>query len=275
MRTLAFSWAALSDEIASDLEAALATMAGCGIRAAELRTVFGKNVLDLSDEDASRCAAVLRANGCTVSGLASPIGKSPLGQPAGFEDGRLRRACALAARLGTDRIRVFSFYPDGQPTAAGGEEVVRRIAGWAHVAEEAGITLVLENEVGLWGDVPERCLRILTAVGSPRLRLAWDPANFLRSGVGRPFTEGWPLLGPHVACVHVKDCRPDGTHTPAGEGAGQWPELVRALAERGGVPLVMEPHLEVAGHSVGFTGPERFREAVAAIRGLVARAHPS
>lgn len=268
-----FPIAALTDEIAPDLEAALSTMVAAGVTAAELRTVFGKNILELTDAEAGTAAAALRAAGLAVSGIASPIGKSALGRPHAEEEARLERALELAALLRTDRMRIFSFYPEEGTAAASlpalGPEVVRRLAAFARRAELAGVTLLLENEVGLWGDVPSRCRQLLEAVGSPALRFAWDPANFLRSGVARPFDEGFALLADWVACAHVKDCLHDGEHTVAGRGDGQWPELLAALTARGGVPLVMEPHLQLAGHSVGFTGPERFREAVAAVRALL------
>lgn len=264
-----FSWAALTDEIDPDLGVALSVMAEAGVPGAELRTVCGKNVLELSDAEAEACRRTVAEAGCTVAGIAAPVGKSALALPAAREQERLERALALAALTGAPRIRVFSFYPEGEARgAADGAEVISRLRGWARSAERAGVLLVLENEVGLWADVPERCRRVLDAVASPALRFAWDPANFLRSGVERPFDAGWAALESHCACVHVKDCRRDGTHTPAGQGDGQWPELMAALRARGGAPLVMEPHLELAGHSVGFTGAARFREAVAAARAL-------
>ena len=266
-----FPISALSDEIAPELTAALATMSAAGIGRIELRTVFGKNILDLDDDEVRRCRGAIHAAGMGVSGLASPVGKSELQRPAEYEEGRLRRALQIASALGTDRIRIFSFYPASGTEAAGaGAEVLRRVRRWTELAESAGVVLLLENEVGLWGDVPDRCAELLQGVDSPHLRFAWDPANFLRSGVARPFDAGWAALADYVACAHVKDCHASGEHTTAGRGDGQWPELVAALAAQGGVPLVMEPHLQVAGHSTGFTGPERFLEAVAAIRALLA-----
>ncbi len=268
-----FPIAALTDEIAPDLVAALTTMIGAGITGAELRTVLGKNVLELSDTEALSTWETIAQAGLSVSGIASPIGKSPIGSPLAEEEARIERACQLARLLHTDRIRIFSFYPPEGTSASEMEslapEVIRRLRTFARTAETAGVTLVLENEVGLWGDIPDRCRRILEAVASPRLRFAWDPANFLRSGVARPFDEGWPALRQWVACAHVKDCRLGGEHTVAGAGDGQWPELLSALAMLGGMPLVMEPHLQIAGHSVGFTGPERFLQAVGAVRALM------
>lgn len=267
---MAFPLAALTDEISPDLDSALATMASTGITRVELRTVYGKNVLELTDDEAQSALASVHKAGMTVSGIASPVGKSPLDRPAAEEEARLDRALQLSALLQTACVRVFSFYPpEGRELDALANEVFRRLAAWSRRAEAASVTLLLENEVGLWADVPTRCRRALEAVSSPYLRFAWDPANFLRSAVSHPFDTGWSLLHEWVACVHVKDCRREGDHTVAGQGDGQWPQLVAALAAKGGVPLVMEPHLQVAGHSVGFTGPERFLEAVAAVRALL------
>ena len=62
------------------------------------------------------------------------------------------------------------------------------------IAADRGILLLLENEGGLVGDTPERCLALLEGVDSPGLSFVWDTGNFPRSGVSRAFDRGWPLL---------------------------------------------------------------------------------
>jgi sugar phosphate isomerase/epimerase len=269
---VAFTLSALTDEVAPDLATALQTLRELDIHEVELRTVYDKNVLDLTDAEARRAYEEIAGAGFRVSGIASPIGKSPIDRPAAYEEGRLARALELAEILHTRRVRVFSFYPpegSSEPPEAYLPEATRRLAAMARSAEAAGVLLVLENEYRLVGDVPGRIRAILEAVGSPALRFAWDPGNFVHSGVAHPFADAWPLLGGYVACCHVKDYRRTGEHVPAGDGDGEWPELVAALAAQGGVPLVMEPHMTIARHSSGYTGPERFREAVAGIRRLL------
>jgi sugar phosphate isomerase/epimerase len=270
---VAFRLSALSDEINADLGVALDVMRTEGLTEIEVRTVAGKNVLDLSDAEAQRAAAQIRDAGFTVSGLASPIGKSPITQPAAAEAARLRRALQLCAIFGTRRVRIFSFYPpegSAQAPEVHLPEATSRLRAMAAAAEATGVELVLENEFRLVGDVPQRIAAILQGVASPALGFAWDPGNFVHSGVTTPFAETWALLGVFTTCAHVKDRRADGQHVPAGEGDGQWPELLAALAQRGGVPLVIEPHLKVAGHSTGYSGPDLFRQALRAIRTLLA-----
>ena len=58
----------------------------------------------------------------------------------------------------------------------------------------------------------------------------------------------------------------EGRVVPAGEGNGQIRELM-AAAQASGYDgfLSLEPHLKVAGHSTGYTGPELFGTAVRAL----------
>ena len=267
--TANFTLSAFGDEIDADLETQLKLLAEEGVRHLELRGAWGKNVLDLDDDELHRVRALLDGYGFGVSAIGSPIGKSQLTQPRSFEQERMQRAIVAAELLGTELVRVFSFYYEGAPSAARGE-VLRRMALLALQAEQAGLTLVHENEKDIYGDTPERCFDLLSAVGSPALRMAFDPANFVRSGA-RPMHEAWPLLANFVDHVHIKDARTaDGSVCVAGEGDGQIPELLTMLRERHYVGfLTLEPHLQIAGPSGGFSGAEGMRAAIHALRKLL------
>ena len=132
------------------------------------------------------------------------------------------------------------------------------------------MVLVHENEKDIYGDTPERCLDIIQSVGSPNLRVAWDPANFVQVGV-RPFTEGYALLRPHLEYMQIKDAHAaDGTVTVAGDGDGQLVETIRALREDGFDGFFsLEPHLGDVHALGGFSGPELFTRAHAAFTDLL------
>ena len=71
-----------------------------------------------------------------------------------------------------------------------------------------------------------------------------------------------------VKHFHVKDYD-SKTHrcVPAGEGDGQIPRLLDDAAANGYDGFcVLEPHLVVAEASYGFTGPDRFADAVNALK---------
>ncbi|MFL5805613.1 MAG: sugar phosphate isomerase/epimerase family protein [Roseiflexaceae bacterium] len=265
-----FILSAFGDEIADDLAEQLDLLEAEGVRHLEVRGAWGQNVLDLDDAQLARAAGMLRERGFGVSAIGSPVGKSSIEQPRAYELERLRRAIAAAEAFGTPRIRVFSFYVPAGRAAEHRDEVLARMAALAEAAAHAGMTLLHENEREIYGDTAERCRDILEVVGSPALRMAFDPANFVQVGV-RPMDEAWPLLADYTTHIHIKDALFEGGAVrPAGAGDGAIPELLRTLASRGyrGF-LTLEPHLHIAGRAGGFSGPDGMRTAIHALRGLL------
>jgi sugar phosphate isomerase/epimerase len=116
----------------------------------------------------------------------------------------LRRCCGLAHQFGTDKIRVFTFWRHEELTPALEERIVDAFAEPVRVAEEEGVTLVLENEHACYIGTGAEAARILSAVASPRLRACWDPGNALFAGE-EPYPSGYEAVRPFVAHVHIKD----------------------------------------------------------------------
>ena len=266
---------AFGDEISDDLQVQIDTLAGLNVHFLELRGAWGKNVLELDDDEVQTVRQSCERAGLAVSAIGSPIGKSPLAAPFENELGNLVRSFEIASALGVTFIRVFSFYP---PENAGPgseadlvDESARRLSVLAARAANEGITLLLENEKGIVGDTIPQCHALLQAVDSPDLRFAWDPANFVQVGEMAATEDGWPLLGPYVAHVHVKDALANGDVRPAGEGAGQVDLLLDRLRDCGYAGfLALEPHLAIAGHSTGFSGVDGMAHAVEVLRSLMA-----
>lgn len=262
---------AFADEIDAELNVQLQTLESQGIRHLDLRGIWRKNVVRLTREELNTAKAALDARGIRVAAIASPIGKIGIGDDftAHLED--FRQALRTAALFGTRFVRVFSFYiPTGKDPADYRDRVLSRMETMVRLAEAAGVVLIHENEKNIYGDVPERCLDILSTIHSPALRAAWDPANFVQCGV-RPFTEGWQALEPYVAYIHVKDARfENGRVVLPGNGDGQWPQTLHALRRSGFDGFfAIEPHLESSNAYGGFSGPERFGKAVAAFYELI------
>lgn len=270
-----FTISAFGDEIATDLDEQLQVLSDLKIGYLELRGAWGINVLRLSDADVDRVQASLARYGVRVSALGSPVGKSPLLDPIEKEVANLRRLAQIADALGTRNIRIFSFYPPDTSSNADYDQYVEpAIASLRRLAEEAeklDLLLLLENEKGIVGDTVARCHRILQAIDSPHLTFAWDPANFVQVGEANVTADGWPLLSPRTGYVHIKDAKLDGTVKAAGEGDGQVADLLTRLNAAGyrGM-LALEPHLAVAGHSSGFSGPEGMAYAVQKLREVMA-----
>ena len=252
-----------ADEISPDFTEQCTVAAELGLRYLEVRSAWTVNILDLDADQLATLQRTLAQHGLGVSSIGSPIGKIPVEQDFGPHLERMRHAADVAQLLGAPYIRVFSFFlRPGSDPADHRDEVLSRMRALTAVAEQAGVVLLHENEKHIYGDVPARCLDLVTSVDSPHLRLAWDPANFVQVGV-RPCTDGYALLRPHLEYVQVKDAlAADGTVVVAGQGDGEVVETVRALHADGFDGFFsLEPHLGDV-HGLGaFSGPQLFTNA--------------
>jgi sugar phosphate isomerase/epimerase len=262
-----------ADEIDPDLDVQLQTLAECGIAYLELRGVWGKNVLALSDADVETIQASLMERGVKVSAIGSPIGKIAITDDFAPHLVQFQRAVELAERFNAPYLRVFSFFlPPGDDPAHHRAAVITRLEHLVRIAEDRGVTLAHENERHIYGETPERCHDLLSAIDSPRLRAVWDPANFVVSHPDlKPHDDGYDLLRPYIAYVHIKDAiGKTGEVVPAGEGDGQLRETLTALRGDGFDGFFsLEPHLATGGAFGGFSGPVNFCRAADAFTGLL------
>ena len=259
------------DEISADFAEQCTVAAGLGLHYLEIRSAWGTNILDLDDDQLSRMQQIMAEHQLQVSSIGSPIGKIFIDEDFEPHLDRMRHAAEVARRLGAPYVRIFSFFlRPGSDPADHRDEVLRRMRALAEVAERADVVLLHENEKEIYGDTPQRCLDIVTSVGSPHLRLAWDPANFVQVGVV-PFTEGYALLRPHVEYIQIKDAlAADGTVVVAGAGDGEVVPTIRALRDDGFDGFFsLEPHLAQAHAVGGFSGPELFTKAWQAFTDLL------
>jgi sugar phosphate isomerase/epimerase len=266
-----FTVSGFGDEIASEPAEQLDALVGMGIRHLDLRGAWDRNILDFSDDDVQAMKAALASRGVSVACIASPVGKSPIDGPAGFELGRLDTAVRLAHAFETPLIRVFSYYHEGIPHEACRDEVIARLRVWAERAEAAGVTLLVENEGDLWGDTPDRLADLFSSVDTPALRLTLDTGNFAALGIPS-HDVALPTLAPWLAHIQIKDVQREPRKTvPAGQGEGQIREVLAAAISSGyrGY-LSLEPHLAVAGRAGGFSGVDLFGTAARALRSILA-----
>lgn len=240
-----FKLSAFSDEYSASLDEQIEGLTINKVRMSELRGIDGKNVSDLSADEAAEVARKLELSGIGVSAIGSPIGKIKITDPMDAHLDKLKNTCEVAATVGTSRIRMFSFFiPDGQYDETK-NEVIDRMGKMLDVAEEYGVDLCHENEKGIWGDTPERCRELLDTFEG-RLSCVFDPANFIQCGC-TDLKSGFHLLKKYLAYMHIKDAVKNGTVVPAGRGIGTIPELLAIINREfsGEMILTLEPHLRV------------------------------
>jgi sugar phosphate isomerase/epimerase len=215
--------AAITDEFSPDLDVALDAMAAAGVAGVELRTLGGRNIVDLTDREVDRACAAVADRGMTIVSIASPLLKCVLpgapeidprvlhdvfGSNYAFADQpRLTdRVFAIARKTRAPVIRVFSYWRTIDPRACGAQ-IVAALTSLADRARDQGVTIGLENEHACNVGTGQESGRLLASLDHPALGLIWDPANALILGE-TPYPNGYrdvPIA--RVVHVHAKDCR--------------------------------------------------------------------
>jgi sugar phosphate isomerase/epimerase len=266
---------AFADEIGPTIDEQIRVCRENGVTHFELRSVNKINVLDFNKDLRHEIKSKLAANGLGVVCIASPIGKVAIDKPWPEHFDRFKIAVESALFFDAPLIRLFSYYPAGGegkgPLDPHRNEILDRFHKKTEYLANTNVTLVHENEKGIYGDIGRRCLDLMQAVNSPKLRSAFDFANFVQCGENP--AQNWPLLKPFTTHIHIKDALfGTGRVVPAGFGDGHIEELL-ADAYLSGYRgfLTLEPHLLVAGHSHGETGPDLFQVAALALKAILNR----
>ena len=232
------------DEASVRLDGQLALMEALGVGYLCPRGLDGKNITDytLPAFDAA-LRPKLDAVGVKLSSIGSKIGKIPLHDEKGCQAQleKLARLADIAEAAGCRYIRIFSFYtPPGFDEGALFPQVAEKLRSFLKAIEGRNVTLVHENEKGIFGDTPKRSMRLFEAMDSPRFALCYDASNYLQSGED-PW-EAYLLTRDATVEYHMKDCR-DGFEVPLGQGQGRVRDILADLAARDfdGF-LTLEPH---------------------------------
>ena len=233
---------AFADEASACIDGQITAMKRNGLDGLEIRGVDGVNISDISCEKAAEVRRKLDDAGLAVWSIGSPIGKIGINDDFDLHKEKLRHTIELAHILGTENIRMFSFYiPDGENPELYSEAVLDRMGQMLNIAEGSGAALCHENEKGIYGDTAERYLKLLRAF--PSLKGIFDPANFVQCDVDT--LQAWELLAPHIFYMHIKDALSDHSVVPAGCGKGNLQTIVNEFIKQGGSCFTVEPHLTV------------------------------
>jgi len=233
----------ITDEVSNDFVEALDWVREQRLKHVEIRTVNGRNIMNLSDDEIERIRTAVEQNGLFVSGVASPIFKCALdpsravasGDTHGQSEdhvaahfGKLTRAMRISKILGTSNIRIFSFWRELDP-AQYEDEIVSHLKKAAVMAESENVLLLLENEPSCNGGFATEVGRMVRRVNSSALKVLWDPGNEEYGG-SRSYPDGYEMVKGIVRHVHLKDAYVDaeGLAHCVPIGAGNVP-LIRQL----------------------------------------------
>lgn len=246
---------AFADEANPNIDGQIDAMKRNALQGLEIRNVDGVNVSDITLKKAKEVKSKLDANGLITWSIGSPIGKIDIKKDdfkAHLE--KLKHTLEIANVLDSKNIRMFSFYiPEGKDAKLYKSEVIDRLGQMCEIAKQYNVFLCHENEKGIYGDIPERCLELHKAIRE--LKGIFDPANFIQSNADT--LKAWDILKDYIYYMHIKDAKFDGTIVPAGVGVANVEKVVNSFVQKGGNAFTIEPHLTVFE---GFSHLERKAE---------------
>ncbi len=243
---LKFYLSAFADEAGKTLAEQLDALKAHRYTHIEPRGLDYGNISLYSVEQAKELKKILDDSGIKVSSIGSHYGKIEITDDFAphFED--FKNCVEVANILGTENIRMFSFFfTKGQDLAEHRDEVFERLDTMATYSLQNGIWCCHENEKDIYGDIASRCLEIYQAFEG-KIKGVFDPANFIQCG--QEILPAYEMLKDYIGYFHIKDCLFDGGKVrPAGLGDAHIVELLKLAAKDkdGDVFLTLEPHLKV------------------------------
>ncbi len=230
--------AAFADEAGEKFTDQISALVAEKIPYIELRSLDGKNISEITAEEAVRYAKMLDTAGIKVWAIGSPLGKIGIDDDFDAHLEKAEHVFKLAEVFSVSRVRMFSFYTEDPDSCT--EKVIERLNKLVSLASRYGVTLCHENEKGIFGDTAARCDLLLKRVEG--LKCVFDPANFVQCG--QDVGEALDILADRVDYYHIKDAKKiDGAVVPAGRGDGELYRLIAGIARD--VTLTVEPHLSV------------------------------
>jgi len=242
----------INDEISQDLNQDLEFIASYSLSYVELRSIGGKNIMSLSQPELERAKQLIDKHHFHVSDIASPIYKWNLpempAQPSEKRDtfsarfteedaeDLLKKSFQMARFLGTEKVRIFSYWRVEDPDKAY-PHIVPRLKKAAALAEQNKILLVLENEPSCNVGTGKELGRMLRDINSPWLLGNWDPANGVELNEV-PYPDGYNHVRGLFRHMHIKDVARDPKTgkfrwMPVGGGVVDWQGQFRALNKDG------------------------------------------
>jgi sugar phosphate isomerase/epimerase len=261
-----FKIAVINDEISPDFDhACYVASREFGLGWIELRSMWGKNLMDLGSDQIAEAQRILAKYDLQVTDIASPLFKtdwpgaprSPYGSKGDLhgaaeatfkeQDEILEKSIALAKTFKTGKVRCFDFWrlEDVTPYRVAIDDKVRSAA---ETAGKSGVMLVLENEFACNTATGREAARTMNAIQSPHLALNWDPGNAVMRGELDAFPTAWELIPKnrihHCHCKNaVKNQAGKIEWSPVDKGFIDWTAQFRALKQMGYTDAVsLETH---------------------------------
>ena len=239
-----FTISGFYDEVSTDLSAQIDEIKKLGESYLCPRSVDGKNIADYTAEEfAKYVKPILDKNEIKFSSIGSPIGKIDIDDEVGFESQKKKLAelVKIAQMMDCKYIRAFSFYYGDRNPDTIFDKVLEKTKQFVEIVKGSGVKFMHENEKLIYGDVPERVLKLYNAINDEDFVLCFDASNYVQCDVNPQ--EAFDMLKDLTVYYHIKDCSEFKVEVPVGTGKGCYDYIFAQLKERNYEGFVtMEPH---------------------------------
>ena len=206
-----------------DFEAALDRHVAWGLRWLDLKDgIFGKSVVELSDDELSSAARMIKERGLRVYALSTSLFAENV--EAGEEVfrqkhlGAIPRVLEIAEALSPIAIRLIAAFTDRRGSVTDAIQYTKSRAPWLfdlydeaiERISSAGYTAVIENEsLGSLLSGPQEALAFFASLSNrAHARFTWDVVNMWQVGTF-PTVEVYEALRPIIGYVHFKGGQSD------------------------------------------------------------------
>ena len=216
----------ITDGISRDFEHALNVMEEYGLKYPELQFVWDREVGDHDANQVVRMKALLDQHAMEASCISRhifgglPVLQTEVGD-ATFEDhvSGLRRCIVLAKTLGTNIVRImgckkemilfgYNGAEDWIVTAGAWDKLVKLMAVPVQIAEEEGVTLVVETGNNAMITSGFLARKLIDELDSSHLKLLWDIPNTMYC-TDVPFPDAYNEIRDYIGHIHIKDAKAD------------------------------------------------------------------
>lgn len=253
-----------TDEVSDDLTLQIKALKELGWGHIDLRTVNGKNVSSLSDNEFDRVYDQLSENNIEIACFGSSVANWSRSALDAFElDLReMKQSARHMKKAGVRFIRIMSYKVE-HPIELGSDletVIIENIKQIVEVAEDHGLICLHENCETWGGQSCHHSLRLLEKVDSPALKLVFDTGNpvsmkYIYGPEPYSYQDSYRFfkeVREHIAYLHIKDARLENgmaQYTFPGEGDGKVKEILRVIGENDmAIPISIEPHVAVVYH---------------------------
>jgi sugar phosphate isomerase/epimerase len=214
---------AITDGVSQDFGRALAVLAETRLAKCEIQDLWGSRIDAVGDTQIAEVQRLLERHEIGVACISPklfgglPVSILQTTEPAfQAEINRLKHCLDIAYKLRAPAIRVMSPKREGVLYSRNGPSIWNNGSTWdrfvdafripVKLAETAGITLMVETSLTGLVNSAHMGNRLVESIGSPHLKILWDPANCLYCGEEPPEGIGSFAAGA-LGHVHIKDVR--------------------------------------------------------------------